>query len=91
MVDTVDPLDVFMTFHEGGKPPPPPPRSLTVRMPLDLFAYLEEMAEAANVSLNTMALHLMGWGIDSGLERLPPDLADEIRTDAAERARKAGA
>lgn len=72
-----DPLEVFFRVPEED-PRPVPTRALSVRMPVRVFRYLEEMAEHADMSRNAMAVQLLEWGAAYALSRLPDELRDEI-------------
>ncbi len=75
-----DPRYVFMRPHkpEGG---PYPLKTLSIRLPLPAFERLEVMAEAAELSLNAMAIQLIEWGTESAISSLPPEFAHELVND----------
>lgn len=58
---------------------------LSVRLPASTKAMVDEMAENAGVSRNSMAIELIQAGIQSVLARLPDPIAQELREGAGER------
>jgi hypothetical protein len=62
-----------------------PLHSMSLRLPIDLTAYLFVMAEHGDKSRNEMARLLLQAGIDSVISRLPPEVAHDIRESACER------
>lgn len=74
-----DVADVFL----NADPPEPTPvlKALSVRMPADVAAYIERLAEAADLSRTAMAVCLLRWGIDFALHELPPDMHVSIVSD----------
>lgn len=69
--------DVFCPDPETEHSPPPT-RAFSVRVPETLLAYLDEMAQIAGVSRNTMTIHVLDWGVRSALEKLPEDLMKRV-------------
>ena len=62
----------------GEVEPPPVLKAASVRMPAKTLAYIDAMAEAADLSRNGMAVQLIEWGIQHALGELPDEIRDEI-------------
>ena len=72
----------------GREPETPhqhPLYTMTLRLPLEMAAYLFELATTADKSRVEMARLLVQAGIDSVLSRLPPEIAYDTREAARER------
>ncbi len=57
---------------------PLPTKAFSVRVPVPLLAYIDEMAQIAGISRNAMAIHLFDWGTRFALENLPTDLGERV-------------
>lgn len=73
--------DIFNFFV---KPPPDPAasppvlKSISVRLPASLLAYIDVLAEHGDVSRNAMSVRLLEWGVQDCLAHLPDGMRDEI-------------
>lgn len=72
-----DIASVFLKEHE----PDEDLRALTVRMPASTYAYVQRLAEEANLSRNAMAVQILQWGVDLALNELPPEIHVSIVHD----------
>lgn len=52
--------------------------AFSVRVPASMKALIDELAEHASQSRNSMAIDLLSAGIEEVISRLPPDLANDI-------------
>ena len=59
--------------------------AMSVRIPETLRAVIDEMASQAGVSRNTLATDLLWAGVSDVLDRLPPELAQDLRNEAGGR------
>ena len=73
----LEPTEVFMWAHDDSARPTAL-KALSVRMPEWAFRYVEEMATAADLSRNAMAVQLIEWGIAHALARLPDEMRNEL-------------
>lgn len=71
--------------QEPEAPHQQPLHTMSLRLPLEMAAYVFELATSADKSRVEMARLLVQAGIDSVLSRLPPEVADETREAAHER------
>lgn len=72
----------------GNEPEPPhqqPMHTMSLRLPLEMAAYVFELASTSEKSRVEMARLLIQAGIDSVLQRLPPEIAYETREGAFSR------
>jgi hypothetical protein len=70
--------DVESLFLRGRSDMNQPLKALSVRMPPTVFAYLQRLAEEADISRNAMAVQLLSWGIEFALSELPVDFHASI-------------
>lgn len=75
----VDPFDVFLKKQEEDAPMKAP-RPLTLRLPEQVFFYVQHMSEKAEMSRNAMGVQLVEWGISYALSRLPDEMRNEIHS-----------
>ena len=71
--------------QELESPHQQPLHTMSLRLPLEMAAYVFELAITADKSRVEMARLLVHAGIDSVLSRLPPEIADDTREAARER------
>lgn len=71
--------------QELESPHQQPLHTMSLRLPLEMAAYVFELAITADKSRVEMARLLVQAGIDSVLSRLPPEIADDTREAARER------
>lgn len=62
-----------------------PLHSMSIRIPLELAAYVIEMATSTGKSRNEMARLLLQAGVDEVLGRLPAEASEDIRLAVGER------
>lgn len=62
-----------------------PLHSMSIRIPLELAAYVIEMAISTDKSRNEMARLLLQAGVDEVLGRLPTEASEDIRLAVVER------
>ncbi len=58
--------------------PEPPPKAFSVRLPVQLVAYIDDMAQMAGLSRNAMTTRLLDWGVQFALSNLDKDDVDRI-------------
>ena len=71
--------------HEPEAPHQQPLHTMSLRLPLEMAAYVFELAITADKSRVEMARLLVQAGIDSVLSRLPPEVAYDTCEAARER------
>ncbi len=71
--------------QELESPHQQPLHTMSLRLPLEMAAYVFELAITAEKSRVEMARLLVQAGIDSVLSRLPPEIAYDTREAARER------
>lgn len=71
--------------QEPEVPAQQPLHTMSLRLPLEMAAYVFELATTADKSRVEMARLLVQAGIDSVLSRLPPEVAYDTREAARER------
>lgn len=72
----------------GGEQEPPqqaPMYTMSLRLPIEMAAYVFELASTADKSRVEMARLLVQAGIDAVFDRLPPEIAYETRSAARAR------
>jgi hypothetical protein len=75
----------LLSGKEDISRPELPLHAMSLRIPLELAAYVIVMAESGDKSRNEMARLLMQAGVDSVLSRLPQEVAVDTRQAAFER------
>jgi hypothetical protein len=72
--------DVFQVFLKPDKEDDAPVvlKTTSVRMPSTLLAYIDAMAEKADLSRNAMCVQLLTWGVSFAMAELPDDIRHEI-------------
>jgi hypothetical protein len=74
--------DIFRTFiRPEPSGPAPVIKGISLRIPADLLAYVDSMAEHADLSRNAMGTLLLQWGIDHALLNLPEEICDQIHVE----------
>lgn len=59
--------------------------AFSVRVPASMKALIDELAEHAGQSRNSIAIDLLSAGIEEVISRLPPEMANDIYESAHER------
>ena len=72
-----DVLNLFLRDRDS-EPEPPVLKGISIRLPSNLLAYVDQMAEHADLSRNGMAVQLLEWGVRYALLELPDEIRDEI-------------
>lgn len=72
---------------DSDAPSNQPLHTMSLRLPMEMAAYVIEMASSADTSRNEMARLLLQAGVDSVLARLPAEVAYDTREAARERLR----
>lgn len=83
--DTTGYIAARLLGEDSDGPAHQPLHTMSLRLPMEMAAFVIELAGSADTSRVEMARLLVQAGIDSVLSRLPPEVAYDTREAARER------